>query len=89
MNVAAWIALALGPGDFFFSMQCLLLGFQVSFVMLQTVLKQESQDQRSAELKRYADQLEQTAPLGICTSSQTSSRFMSIRCTYHVEKLLT
>jgi len=33
----------------------------VSFVMLQTVLKQESQDQRSAELKRYADQLEQTA----------------------------
>lgn len=33
--------------------------------MLQTVLKQESQDQRSAELKRYADQLEQTASLGM------------------------
>eukprot|EP00435_Cladocopium_sp_Y103_P013208 s1433_g3.t1 len=33
----------------------------VSFVMLQTVLKQESTDHRSAELKLYADQLEQSA----------------------------
>ena len=32
--------------------------------MLQTVLKQESSDHRSAELKFYADQLEQSAPLG-------------------------
>ncbi|CAK9110743.1 Ultraviolet-B receptor UVR8 (Protein UV-B RESISTANCE 8) (RCC1 domain-containing protein UVR8) [Durusdinium trenchii] len=33
----------------------------VSFVMLQTVLQQESNDHSSAELKRYAEQLEQTA----------------------------
>lgn len=33
----------------------------VSFVMLQTVLKQESTDHGSAELKLYADHLEQTA----------------------------
>jgi hypothetical protein len=37
---------------------------EVSFVMLQTVLKQESTDHGSAELKLYADHLEQTAPLG-------------------------
>lgn len=37
---------------------------EVSFVMLQTVLQQESNDHSSAELKRYAEQLEQTAKLG-------------------------
>lgn len=37
---------------------------EVSFVMLQTVLKQERADHSSAELKKYADDLEQAARLG-------------------------
>eukprot|EP00913_Durusdinium_trenchii_P030326 g28408.t2 len=41
----------------------------VSFVMLQTVLQQESNDHSSAELKRYAEQLEQTAKLAQLSDS--------------------